>query len=238
MSDQAFLALMLDAPLQSWGFASRFQRRTTALHPTRSGIVGMLCAAKGVAKGGDAERKWLAELERVRLTVLAIPRRPGGHRDVLEIRRLDDYHTTGGGYDKKTQSHSIPRKASGGPCDNATLSMRQYLLDAKFGVILAGPVDTLRKVAEALANPCWGVWFGRKNCIPAAPILRGGVAATIEEVMAALGLRGLTLEAFSRVEEAASFGEGTDTLMDGPVNFLTREFKPRRIQQLPLTVGG
>ena len=33
MSDTAYLALLLDAPLQSWGFSSRFQRRTTELHP-------------------------------------------------------------------------------------------------------------------------------------------------------------------------------------------------------------
>jgi len=43
---------MLDAPLQSWGFASRFQRRTTGLHPTKSGVVGLLCAAL-------AEISWL-----------------------------------------------------------------------------------------------------------------------------------------------------------------------------------
>ncbi len=38
----AYLALLLDAPLQSWGSESRFQRRTTALHPTKSGIIGMM----------------------------------------------------------------------------------------------------------------------------------------------------------------------------------------------------
>jgi len=53
-----YLALMLDAPLQSWGFASRFQRRTTGLHPTKSGIAGLLCAALGVAKGSDADGRF------------------------------------------------------------------------------------------------------------------------------------------------------------------------------------
>src|SRR5437867_8366107 len=50
---------MFDAPLQSWGFASRFQRRTTGLHPTKSGVVGLLCAALGAAKGSATEREWL-----------------------------------------------------------------------------------------------------------------------------------------------------------------------------------
>lgn len=227
MSEKACLALILDAPLMSWGFASRFQRRTTALHPTRSGIVGMICAALGVAKGSSAEGEWLARLENVRLTVLAIPREPEGSRQPLEIRRLEDYHTVSG---TRSAENKIKK--------DAVLSHRQYLLDAKFGVILAGPRDTLESVAEALRNPTWGVWFGRKNCIPAAPILRGRVVATLEDALAALELSGRTLEEFSRVEEAASFAAGTDTLMDTPVNFKTREFKPRRIaQQVQLLKG-
>ena len=47
MSDTAYLALLLDAPLQSWGFASRFQRRTTGLHPTKSGVIGLICCRDG-----------------------------------------------------------------------------------------------------------------------------------------------------------------------------------------------
>ena len=61
-ADSAYLALMLDAPLQSWGFASRFQRRTTGLHPTKSGVIGLICAAMGVGKGSDAERDTLPQL--------------------------------------------------------------------------------------------------------------------------------------------------------------------------------
>jgi CRISPR system Cascade subunit CasD len=232
MSEEVFLALMLDAPLMSWGFASRFQRRTTALYPTRSGILGMLCAALGAGKGSAIEAEWLAQLERVRLTVLAIPRQPEGCSLRLQIRRLEDYHTTGGGYDKRTHAGWIPRKASGGPCDNATLSSRQYLLDAKFGLMLAGSSATLERLAEALCNPRWGIWFGRKSCLPAAPVLRGGgVVATADQALVALGLAGRNLTTFARVEEVASFADGTDTLMDAPVNFLTREFKPRRIRQ-------
>ncbi|MCX6543017.1 MAG: type I-E CRISPR-associated protein Cas5/CasD [Acidobacteria bacterium] len=232
MSEQVYLALMLDAPLMSWGFASRFQRRSTALHPTRSGILGMICAALGVSKGSRAEEDWLARLEPTSLTVFAIPRRPEGCVRPLEIRRLEDYHTTGGGYDKKTHALWIPRKASGGPSDNATLSSRQYLLDARFGVILSGLRSTLEPVGEALCNPRWGIWFGRKSCLPAAPVLRGGgVVVTSDQALVALGLADRNLAEFARVDEAASFADGTDTLMDAPVNFLTREFKPRRIRQ-------
>jgi CRISPR system Cascade subunit CasD len=221
MSEQVCLGLMLDAPLMSWGLASRFQRRATALHPTRSGILGMVCAALGAARGSADEAEWLARLDFVRLTVLAIPRQPDGCHEPLAIRRLEDYHTVSG---TRSAENKIKK--------DAVLSHRQYLLDAKFGVVLAGPSATLQPVAEALRDPRWGIWFGRKCCLPAAPVLRGGgVMATPDEALAALGLGGRNLAGFSRVEEAASFAEGTDTLMDAPVNFLTREFKPRRILQ-------
>lgn len=227
MSNEAsHLALMLDAPMMSWGFASRFARRTTALHPTRSAITGLICAALGVPKGSGAEREWLGRLESVELTVLVIPRQPDGCPEALPIRRLDDFHTVSG-----------TRNADGKMKKDAVISHRQYLLDARFAVILAGQASTLEEVATALRAPRWGVWFGRKSCIPAAPIVRG-VESTLEGAMSALGLTGRKPEEFARVEEAGSFAEGTDTLMDMPVSFLTREFKPRRIFQQPAGSGG
>ena len=216
MSDRAYLTLMLDAPLMSWGHSSRFQRRTTALHPTCSGIFGMLCAALGVDKGSASEQEWLARFETMRLTVLIIPRMPG-----RSIRRLEDFHTV-----------LDTRRASGSISKDAVISHRQYLLDAMFGVILEGDFPTLKVVAAALQNPQWGIWFGRKSCIPAAPVLRG-IAATPETAMANLGLQGKSVDDFAVVKDADSFADGTDTLMDMPANFKTREFKPRRILQKP-----
>ena len=55
MSSNAWLALLLDGPMQSWGHASRFERRTTALHPTRSGVLGLIAAALGIDKHAPDE---------------------------------------------------------------------------------------------------------------------------------------------------------------------------------------
>lgn len=213
MSDTAYLALLLDAPLQSWGFSSRFQRRTTELHPAKSGVIGLLCAALGLAKGSPEEQKTLPELAKLRMTSIALPRNP--------IRRFEDFHTTGGGYDKKTQPQFIPRKASGGPCDNPTISRRQYLSDARFGVILAGNPDLIRRVASALEDPVWGVWFGRKNCLPAEPILRGCFGSRQEAESVLTG--GAPISQFTRLEDAADFATGTDSYPDQPVAFGTSD---------------
>lgn len=209
MSETAFLALLLDGPLQSWGFASRFQRRTTGLHPTKSGVIGLICAAMGLAKGSPEERDTLPELAELRMSSIAIPRD--------DVRRLEDFHTTGGGYDKKAKSQFIPRKASGGPCDNPTVSRRQYLLDARFGVILAGDQSVLKRAAAALQDPVWGVWLGRKSCIPAEPIYRG-LFDTEPQAQREI-VRDRSIEAFTRVTEVRDFGEGTDSVSDQPVSF-------------------
>lgn len=261
-----FLPLLLDGPMQSWGFESRFQRRTTGLYPTKSGVIGMICAAMGHAKRSREEDEMLPKLASLEMTVFVLPKsRPGVTRpDVtarnhwLERRRLEDYHTVGGGFDPKTDSQWMPRKASGGPCDHPTVSHRQYLFDSCFGVILAGDPSLLEKVATALKNPCWGVWLGRKSCIPAAPLLASdtdGTAVFAERrrafeslLRAAAKPRRVELpeplrdeSAFDRVEEVSSSSQGNLSVKDQPISFGDgtssgpdrRQFAIRRIKVQP-----
>ena len=215
-TDNAHLALLLDAPLQSWGFASRFQRRTTGLYPTKSGVIGLVCAAMGIGKGTDAERTTLPRLAELKMTSIAIPRRVGGPRSVvaapLPVRRMEDFHTVQG-----------TRRASGAPNKDPVVTRRQYLLEARFGVILAGGRALLERVAVALQDPVWGVWLGRKSCIPAEPVL---VALCTEQKTAWQAIlravktdEALPMESFTRVEEVADFAAGTDSYNDQPVSF-------------------
>ena len=41
------LLLRLAGPMQSWGTQSRFSMRDTGLEPSKSGVIGLLCAALG-----------------------------------------------------------------------------------------------------------------------------------------------------------------------------------------------
>jgi CRISPR system Cascade subunit CasD len=205
VSDSAYLALLLDAPLQSWGFASRFQRRTTALHPTKSGVVGLICAAMGLAKGSPEESAMLPQLAALKMSSIAISRKDSLDSP-LPVLRLEDYHTVLG-----------TRRASGKMNPNAVETRRQYLLDARFGVILEGPRPILERAAAALDNPTWGVWFGRKNCIPAEPIRRGLFDTETQALRELIG--GRSIEEFTAVTEVKDFAEGTDSLSDQPVSF-------------------
>jgi CRISPR system Cascade subunit CasD len=234
-SDTAYLALLLDGPLQSWGFASRFQRRTTGLHPTKSGIVGLICAAMGLAKGSPEEQTGLPALADLKMTSVVIPRTvPGSDEAELSVRRLEDYHTV-----------LDTRRASGTPNKNAVETRREYLLDARFGVILKGGRPVMEQVAAALQNPVWGVWLGRKSCIPACPVLVGLSESPEDAWNAILGVCGLNqetpMETFTTVTEVSTFAGGTDSLSDQPVSFGDgassgpdkRQFATRRIKVKP-----
>lgn len=228
MSDTAYLALLLDGPLQSWGFASRFERRTTGLHPTKSGIIGLICAAMGLAKGSPEEREFLPELGASKMTSITIPRETQSRGSPMPLIRLEDYHTVLG-----------TRRASGNMNPDAVVTRREYLLDARFGVILEAPRFLLERAAAALADPVWGVWLGRKNCIPAEPISRGLFDTEAEALRVLVGERPII--EFTTVIEVNAFAEGTDSLSDQPVSYgdgsssgvERRRFAARRVAVRP-----
>jgi len=229
----AHLPLWLDAPLQSWGFASRFQRRTTGLFPTKSGVIGLVCAAMGLAKGSAQESEKLPQLAALVLTVWQFPRRAMPVRsEPLLVQRLEDFHTV-----------LNTRRAKGGMNPDPVITRRQYLLEARFGMRLTGSAVLLEEVAAALRDPSWGVWLGRKSCVPAAPLhLRPPCLSEADAWQALLSAAGLSSDTpsnqFPKVEEVVDFIAGTDTFNDQPLSFGTAEssgvegraFAPRRVK--------
>jgi CRISPR system Cascade subunit CasD len=212
MSADACLALLLDGPLQSWGHASRFERRTTALHPTRSGVFGLIAAALGINKHAADEAGQLARFQPLSVTTVTLPRRNRRGEELL-IRRLEDYHTVTG-----------IRRASGKVEKDATVqTYRHYLQDAQFGVLLEGSTGLLEEIAAALRNPRWGVWFGRKSCLPASPVLAtppGERANVWTQLLLRAGYSGAeTIQQFDHVVEAAPGDSGSDMIDDTPLGY-------------------
>ncbi|MFJ8477674.1 type I-E CRISPR-associated protein Cas5/CasD [Kitasatospora sp. NPDC094011] len=151
------LLLRFAAPLQSWGERSQFNERDTAPFPTRSGVIGLIAAALGRKRDQD-----LGELTTLRLTVRAD--RPG----VI----LRDLHTVGGGLPAaRTVTTADGKKRSG---TTATLlSHRYFLADAVFTAAVTADPDHLATWADALRNPHWPPYLGRRSCPPEGPLLLG-----------------------------------------------------------------
>lgn len=218
-TEVAWLALRLEGPLQSWGVDSQYNRRATGLMPTKSAIAGMCCAAIGADRGSELERRILSEFAGVKMLCIAIPREVKNRR--LDVQRLQDYHTI-----------QETRKADG-KIKDCHITHRQYLTDSSFGVLLSGPVTFCHELAEGLRDPKWGVWLGRKTCIPTAPVLVGLFASQADALRPLLGEA--PLDRFTRQEEVENFAEGRDSLPDQPLSFLSsnREFAPRRVRTIP-----
>lgn len=216
-SDKLFLALRLEGPLQSWGCDSQYNRRNSNLMPTKSAIAGMCCAALGLSRGSTKEREFLDTFGGTQMTAIAIPL--NGVKRELPVRLLQDYHTV-----------QSTRRASGSINNDCVLTQRHYLTDASFGVLLEGDADTLRDIAGAIADPVWGLWLGRKTCIPSAPVLAGLRNNRTDALRLIIGEK--PLEAFTRQEEVENFADGRDSIPDMPVSFATeqRSFSLRRVQ--------
>lgn len=232
------LALYLRAPLQSWGASSKFGDRGTLDAPTRSGLLGLLAAACGIDKNDEArDREWLARAEKLSVAVLAFRRGD----------RMPDYHTVGGGFDEKDpwRKRMIPISADG-KNRRTNVTHRDYLADSVFGALLSGDDAMIDEMATGLADPVWGVWLGRKSCIPTEPIFAGVFDLDESAREALLARLRASLEhgggkvagkkgdgvAFCVMEAVP--GEADETILDVPVSFARREFHARGIARPPL----
>jgi CRISPR system Cascade subunit CasD len=158
------LFLRLEGPLQSWGERSRWSVRDTAAEPTKSGVIGLIACALGYRT--DEQIRPLSQKTRFGVRIDA----PG--------TLLTDYHTIGGGYDYPTllTSQGKPKKTPKSE-PHTELSYRDYLSAASFlvAVQIHAAVDAslITQMSDALQNPVWPVFLGRKACIPSRPVFDG-----------------------------------------------------------------
>lgn len=150
--------LRLEGPLQAWGDASKLVIRRTMDAPTKSGVLGLVCCAMGIARG-DASAA-LRRLDRLAF---------GVRIDAPGVRWWD-YHTSGAGSGLMTAEGKVKITESTGEIETF-VTRREYLADASFLAALHGDPDVIAEVADALASPTWSVYLGRRSCPPAVPVL-------------------------------------------------------------------
>lgn len=139
----ATLLLRLAGPLQSWGYESKFDVRRTMGFPTKSGVIGMLAAALGYSR-----EEPLDDLNKLKF----------GVRVDCEGNLVRDFHT------------AINKKIN----KNPFVTNRYYLSDAIFLVGLeSDDVNFLITLENALKNPVFPLFLGRRSCPPAMPLIVG-----------------------------------------------------------------
>lgn len=197
------LLLRLQGPLQSWGTTSRFDERDTQLEPSKSGVLGLVCAALG--------RDRCEPVDDLAALIMGV-------RVDREGVMLRDYQTATG----------ILNAAGKVDMNRTVVSPRYYLSDAAFLVGFEGERSLLDQIHQALKTPHWPLSLGRKGCLPSPPVyLPDGVrnSALLESLRdypelikgAGLQVRRLLLEAT----------EGTVRLDQPIAPFAERRFGPR-----------
>ena len=150
------LLMRLAGPMQSWGTRSRFTNRDTGLEPSKSGVIGLLCAALGWPRDADTfhilSKQYTLE-EFARSLVMAV-------RVDREGRLMRDYHTA------QNVRRADPTKGT----QETVVSERFYLADADFLVGLQGDGALLGHVDARLRAPVWTLYLGRKSFVPAFPV--------------------------------------------------------------------
>ncbi len=162
------LLIRLVGPLQSWGTTSRFDERDTGKEPSKSGVIGLLAAARGI------DRENWVDLEP--LTTLTM----GVRHDRPGIPKCD-YQTAG-----CAAGDSIIKADGSKAKDVGVVSRRFYLADAAFLVGLMGSDRLLlERIHTALRDPVWPLALGRKSYVPSEPLwLQDGVQeGTVREVL-------------------------------------------------------
>ncbi|HET6574865.1 MAG TPA: type I-E CRISPR-associated protein Cas5/CasD [Fimbriiglobus sp.] len=225
------LLLRLAGPMQSWGTQSRFTHRDAGTEPSRSGVVGLLCAALGRSRTEP-----LDDFTALRMAV----------RVDREGRLMRDYHTAGGehrpgavlgdqpdGRNKgKPRPYGVPKADGSGV--GTVVSHRFYLADADFLVGLEGPdVNFLSLLHNALRSPVWPMYLGRKSFLPALPPAVGVADGNLSPVLATFPWRRRVPEEAPpnrlRVVEEVEFGQG-EPRDDVPLSFADRRFAVRHVR--------
>lgn len=155
------LLMRLAGPMQSWGTTSRFDERDSQLEPSKSGVMGLICAALGRDRAASVD-----DLARLKMGVRV-------DREGLLMR---DYQTIGGDRDPKKKTLML---ASGDVVSRTVISPRYFLADAIFLVGLQGEDRTfLEEIHAALRAPHWPLALGRKSFPPGEPVwLEGAIRA-------------------------------------------------------------
>jgi CRISPR system Cascade subunit CasD len=154
------LLMRLAGPMQSWGTRSRFTNRDTGLEPSKSGVIGLLCAALGWPRDADtfqiiSETYTLEGFARSLAMAVRVDR---------EGRLMRDYHT----------AQNVRRADPTGGTQDTVVSERFYLADADFLVGLEGNRALLERLDAALRAPVWALYLGRKAFVPSLPVCEPG----------------------------------------------------------------
>jgi CRISPR system Cascade subunit CasD len=157
-----YLTFALVAPLASFGNLAVGERRSGWDRPGRSAVLGLVGACLGLERTDDAAQAALATEYAVALLCHA------------SGRLLADYHTAQVPSAQRGRRFATRAEELAQPALNTVLSRRDYRTDAWHLAALSSRVPaprwTLEQLAEAMRQPGFVPYLGRKSCPLGLPL--------------------------------------------------------------------
>lgn len=203
MNSRDFLLFRLAGPMAAYGGIAVGERRSIWGEPSKSAILGLIGAARGLVREAEADHQALEDGLGFAVRVDA----PGRH--------LRDYHTAQaprvrGNLSWRTRKEELADRGN----LNTVLSERFYRLEARATVALwckAGDID-LGALAGALKRPRFVLSLGRKSCplgepVHALVVAAKGLVAALDAYDAARLANDAEVPIFARRHEYTDLAE-------------------------------
>lgn len=209
--------------MQSWGISSRFTERDTGPEPSKSGVIGLLCAAMGKPRDEtQGEQGAWPSLSELAALEMGVRTDRAGSVGV-------DFQTAGGGR-MAGKEYGVAHVHGG--LFGSVMSHRFFLQDASFLVGLSGPDRALlARIHQALASPVWQLYLGRKGYVPSGPpyLADGLVDADLRTALTRYPLADRA-DAEVRLILETKDPVGSEPRMDQPLDFARRLFGRRYVR--------
>ena len=151
-----YLVFQLYGPMVAWGDIAVGETRRSALHPSKSAMLGLLAAALGIDRTEDAVHASMADAYGFAVKVLS----PGS--------LLVDYHTVQVPPQRSKTVYRTRKDELAAEKLGTLLSSREYRCDTAsivaFWIVQETAPYSLTELAAALNRPKFTPYLGRKSC--------------------------------------------------------------------------
>lgn len=137
---------------------------TTSMTPTKTSIVGLISSALGYDRDSD-DVKVLSDRITVKYETI---QEPTILSDFQTVRPLKSQQYC---MSKEYRKHSSFVNYAGKSKNEAIIKSIQYLQDGEFEVYVGGSDELLKDIYDALRNPTYALFIGKRSCIPNKPFV-------------------------------------------------------------------
>lgn len=162
-----YIKLTLSGVLQYYADNNSIALRTTynsSITPTKSAVIGLIASALGLPRKSEESIDLYNELT-AKYKVIN-----GGQlfEDFQTIKPLKSQSN----YMNKFYTRNQFSTVGGSIRDGQLIKRVQYLQDGSFEVYVGcEDSDLLHKIFDAIGNPAYALYFGKRSCIPNKPIV-------------------------------------------------------------------